>query len=67
MSAQRPDRITLEFEPREPIQGHLLDSGGVAQPIQGWLELCGAIDRAWQRTVSGLPHRNPNGQGARRV
>jgi hypothetical protein len=43
------DRITLEFGPGEPIQGRLLDQSGAEHVFRGWLELCAALDRAWQQ------------------
>jgi hypothetical protein len=49
MTDAHPDRISLEFEPGDPIQGRLLDGEGTAHPFHGWLELCAEIERAWNR------------------
>jgi hypothetical protein len=48
VTASKTDRITLELEPGEPIHGRLLDATGAAHVFRGWLELCAALDRAWQ-------------------
>jgi hypothetical protein len=47
MTQAHPDRITVEFEPGEPIQGRFTDATGATRPFRGWLELCAQIERAW--------------------
>jgi hypothetical protein len=45
----------LELEPGEPIHGRLQDSDGVVHGFRGWLELCGAIERARREASESLP------------
>jgi hypothetical protein len=52
MTGHQADRITLELEPGEPIHGTLRDQAGATHAFRGWLELCAALDRAWQRTTA---------------
>jgi hypothetical protein len=54
------DRVTVEFEPGEPIQGRMLGADGSEQRFRGWLELCAALDREWrQREYSGCQECAP--------
>ncbi len=40
-------RITVEFEPGEPVQGRLVDGRGAVQAFYGWLELSRALECAY--------------------
>lgn len=40
------NRITVEFEPGDPVQGQLTDGRGASQPFYGWLELSRALECA---------------------
>jgi hypothetical protein len=53
MTDAHPDRVTLEFEPGDPIKGRLLDREGAKHPFHGWLELCAEIERAWKKPSDG--------------
>ena len=59
MVERPPDRITLELEPGEPIHGRLFDQTGAARVFRGWLELCAALDLAWQRVEAGSADAEP--------
>ncbi len=39
-------RVTIEIEPAEPIQGRIVDGSGSPQAFHGWLELSAALERA---------------------
>lgn len=39
-------RLTIELDPGEPIQGRLLDGVGSAHRFHGWLELSTVLERA---------------------
>jgi hypothetical protein len=49
----RIQRLTLELESGEPIRGRLLDDAGAAYHFHGWLELNGALERAWRGGAEG--------------
>jgi hypothetical protein len=42
------DSISLDLRPGDPISGTLRDRRGAIHQFRGWLELCAAIDQAWQ-------------------
>jgi hypothetical protein len=58
------NRIVLELQPGEPIHGTLHDQGGAAHVFRGWLELCAALDRAWQHASTEVSddEREPRGR-----
>jgi hypothetical protein len=41
-------RVTVEFEPGEPVQGRLVDGRGAVQAFYGWLELSRALECAYE-------------------
>ncbi|MDE3069819.1 MAG: hypothetical protein KGJ43_03730 [Acidobacteriota bacterium] len=48
IAAMTPDaqRLTIEIDPGEPINGRLLDAGGAERSFRGWLELSATIEAA---------------------
>ena len=54
VSGDQADRIVLELSPGELISGTLHDQDGTAHAFRGWIELCAALDRAWQHTGQGV-------------
>jgi hypothetical protein len=44
--AAQHERVVLELEPGDPIQGRLVDSSGMTHAFYGWLELCAELERA---------------------
>jgi hypothetical protein len=50
---EEPIRITVEFEPGDPVHGRLIDAAGADQAFYGWLELSRALECARERTASG--------------
>jgi len=50
--ATQSERVVLELEPGEPIQGRLLDSSGTPHAFYGWLELCAELERAWRSATA---------------
>jgi len=54
VNGESADRIVLELLPGEPIRGTLHDQMGGTSAFRGWIELCAALDRAWQHTGQGV-------------
>ena len=52
MRAAQSERVVLELEPGEPIQGQLMDSSGAAHAFYGWLELCAELERVWRSAAA---------------
>ena len=50
-----PIRITVEFEPGEPVHGRLIDVAGADQAFYGWLELSRALECAREHTHANEP------------
>jgi hypothetical protein len=45
-----PTRITVEFDPGDPVQGRLVDAAGHGQAFYGWLELTRLLECARDST-----------------